>query len=70
MSVICYYRSLLVPFCDCKQNGGSVLVYLVILSLWVCRHIFLLEQIAWSHIDAAATTAVLLCNPKFYADGM
>jgi hypothetical protein len=58
------------PFCDCKQNGGSVLQYLVILSVSVCRHIFLLEQITWSHIDAAATTAVLLCNSKFCADGM
>jgi hypothetical protein len=59
------------PFCDCKQNGGNVLEYLVILSLSVCRHIFfLLEHITRSHIDAAATTAVLLCNPKFYADGM
>ena len=59
------------PFCDCKQNGGSALKYLVMLSVSACRHIFfLLEQITWSHVDAAATTAVLLCNPKFCAIGM
>jgi hypothetical protein len=58
------------PFCDCEQNGGRALKYLVMLSVSACRHIFLLEQITRSHVDAEATTAVLLCNTKFCAIGM
>jgi hypothetical protein len=44
-------------------------------NIWPCSRFwfvifFLLEQITWYHVDAAATTAVLLCNPKFCAIGM